>query len=213
MTTLVAPQNLVTTTTPDRVRNQTLPTSTSSTIPAPDAASASPGEAAVLVDGVATSMTVTRENNVLSMKGAGITLTISAVNPQAEILPLDANGSIRLTGDEFLAVTVKGAKPGSDFDLWMFSTPTQLGSVKVDANGEVKQSFEVPEELPSGEHRVVIQATSYAGSKASLSIGIVAGGADGGSPIGRIIFGTLFAAIAIGLIIPATRRRRRNIAK
>jgi hypothetical protein len=147
------------------------------------------------------------------MKGAGIVLTISAVDSQSEILPLDANGSIRLTGDEFLAVTVKGAKPGSDFDLWMFSTPSQLGSMKVDTNGEVNQSFEVSEDLSSGDHRVVIQTTSYAGSKASLSIGVVAGGAGNGSPIGRIIFGILFAAIAIGLIIPATRRRRRHIAQ
>ena len=163
-----------------------------------------------MVDGVTTSMKVTRTNNALTMQGAGILLTISAVNSSGEVLPLDDNGSIRLSGDESLVVSVKGAKPASDFDLWMFSTPTQLGSVEVNTKGEVNQSFEVPKDLSSGNHRVVIQATSYAGSKASLSIGVVAGGADNGSPLGRIIFGILFAAISIGLIIPATRRRKRQ---
>jgi hypothetical protein len=93
----------------------------------------------------------------------------------------------------------------------MFSTPIQIGQGSISEDGTFTGRFEIPSDIDSGRHRLVLKTVSFTGSESTVTIGFIVGsGNDGNSAISAIIFGILGVAVTFALIIPATRRRRRK---
>lgn len=118
-TTTVAPQPVAATATPTRTRTNRVmrppatPTQapTATTVPVttpptttpvavapqePTAPEVKPGEAMLVIDGEESSMIVSRRDNQLIVTNGNFTSTISAVSPNGERRPLDADGNIRI---------------------------------------------------------------------------------------------------------------------
>jgi hypothetical protein len=188
------------------------PTSTTTSLPAPDAALADPGEATVMVNGVATTMSITRVSNSYRISGAGIGMTLQVLNSDGEIVPLDKEGNITASDGDSVLVDVTGALPDASINVWMFSSPIQIGSGDISQDGDFTGKFALPNDIDGGAHRLVLKTVSYSGSDSTVSVGFLVGSSDNGNvSIGTIIFTTLGLAIAFALIIPATRRRRRKV--
>lgn len=181
---------------------------------APEAASAKPGQATALVDGEEEVATLSRVNNGLVASVAQITATVSGVTADGTRIDLDIDGNLRLNTDDFLQVEADGYSPGESVDVWMYSTPTRVGTVKADATGHIAGRFILPEGLDAGNHRVVLNGVNNGGVPVILGIGVKYGEATSTSTTTRVLIAIpISLAVIAGFVLPnQVRRRRRKTA-
>lgn len=178
---------------------------------APDAASAKPGEATALVDGEEIAATLSRVNNGLVASVAQITATVSGVSPEGTRIDLDVEGNLRLNTDDFIQVEGEGYSAGESVDVWMYSTPTRIGTVKADESGRIAGRFVLPEDLGAGNHRVVLNGVNKGGVPVILGIGVKYGEASSTSTTTRVLIALpISLAIIAGFVLPNQLRRRRR---
>ena len=137
---------------------------------------------------------------------------MSLVDESGSVVPLDAQGNLRVDGKASAVVTFEGVKAGSQLELWVFSDPQQLLKSKVGEDGKVRLVVPMPKDLPSGNHKFVATLTNYADADVSVSVGFIAGDQGSGVSIGGVIFAVLGIGIFFALAIPARRRLRRKAA-
>jgi hypothetical protein len=198
------------------VTTSTVPTSTSTTttttIPAPDAPAASPGDGVMVIDGKETIATVTRANNRVTVGAGGVNVTFNGISQDGTILPLDNDGNLRVTGGDSVSVEGTGFAANQDVEVWMFSTPQLLATVKADSNGKVVENIKLSTMLQEGNHRFVVDGKSASGTDALVTLGVIVGYESSGlSTTGKLLIALPIAfAVFAGLIIPTTLRRRRK---
>ena len=205
-TTTTVPVRIVTTTT-------TLPRIvTTTTLGPPVVAKVSAGQTAVQVDGVKTDATVTRENNQMVVTAGSLSATLSGVDKAGKTSPLDSDGNIHLAGGDVIRISVGGFKTGSLVEVWLFSTPTKLGSAVVGADGAINGLFTIPMGIESGSHRVVISAKLPNGKPTTFTLGILVGDISTTSTLTRVLIAIpITLAIGFGFLLPTQLRRRRRI--
>jgi hypothetical protein len=173
----------------------------------------STGESALNVGGVSTKIELTRENNQLVMKSGALQATLSGLDEQGATRALDSDGNLRLTAGDVVKINMGGFEPGSDVDVWMFSTPYHLGTAVVGADGTVVGSFTVPKDIEDGAHRIAITTKLTDGKEATFTLGVAVGEIAKTSTLTRILIAIPIAlAIGFGLILPTQIRRRRHLA-
>jgi hypothetical protein len=185
------------------------PVAQPSTAAAPDAPEALPGGAKLSVNGSTAELSVQRANNKLSISGSGVEITVSAVDENGDQVALDADGNLRVTDNDKLVIDASGFGANQDLDAWLFSTPTNLGTVRTNSDGSVSGTFDVPSNLAEGEHRLVLKSASEMGEETIVAIGILAGVENSGTSGVSIAVGIVLGlALLLGLIIPVVIRRR-----
>lgn len=187
------------------------PTATPTTIPAPVAPSAQPGSASALVNGQEMDTVISRSNNALVVDVGGINATIWGLATTGERINLDDDGNLRLNTNDSIVVEAGGFEPSQEVEVWMFSTPSQLGVLAAGVDGKISGTFPLPASMTPGDHRIVLEGLNSLGQNVTLGVGLFVGQpmGDGVSP--WVIWVPVTFAIALGLIIPTTlRRRRRN---
>ncbi len=188
-------------------------TSTTSTIPAPDAPSAKPGNAGALVNGKTVAVSVARRNNKIVATVAGVTAVISGVNSKGEVIALDGEGILRLDQGDKISIEASGYRPGEKLSAWMYSTPIILGNSEADETGNVSMLFALPRVLDSGDHRLVLDGSNSESTPVVLGIGISVGFEDQSSSVSRVLIAVpVILAIFAGILIPAVTRRRKREA-
>ncbi|MEY2967301.1 MAG: hypothetical protein RLY50_1351 [Actinomycetota bacterium] len=181
---------------------------------APTVADVDPGAGALELDGELIEATTTRADNELTVSAAGYSVTIAAVDDAGNVKPLSADGSVLVEPNDRLRISGTGFAEGTNVDVWMFSTPTLLGNVEVSANGSLSATYRVPDDAERGEHRISLVGKDSDGGDSRFTVGIVVGGSEPLSTTAKVLIAIPIAgAIAFGLILPTTiRRRRRNEA-
>ena len=203
-TTVAARVSTVTTTTVAR-------SVTTTTVGPPDIAKVSAGESSVLLDGVKTDTKVARQNNAMIVMAGSVSAALSGINDQGKTVPLDSDGSVRLSAGDSIKVAVGGFKPDSEVEVWLFSTPVRLGSAPVSSDGSMSKTFILPAGVKSGNHRVAVLAKLPNGKTATFTLGIVLGEISTTSTVTRVLIAIPIAlAIGFGLILPTRLRRRRT---
>jgi hypothetical protein len=190
-------------------------TTTTTTIPAPDAPTANPGSGVLVIDGKETTASVTRTNNRVTVGAAGVSVTFNGIAQDGTIVPLDSEGNLRLTGGNSVSIEGTGFAANQDVEVWMFSTPQLLATVKADSSGKVVENIKLSSMLEEGNHRFVVDGTSAAGADALVALGVIVGYESSGlSTTGKLLIALPIAlAIIIGLVIPTTLRRRKKLAR
>jgi hypothetical protein len=170
------------------------------------------GQTAVQVDGVKTDATVTRENNQMVVTAGSLSATLSGLDKTGKRSALDSDGNIHLAAGDEIKISVGGFKPGSIVEVWLFSTPTQLGTAVVGADGTVSGTYRLPAGTKSGTHRVVVTARLANGKPTSFTLGILVGDISTTSTLTRVLIAIpITLAIGFGFILPTQLRRRRKI--
>lgn len=209
--TTTVPVITTTTSAPTTTLAPLIQNSTAAAAKAPDAASAKPGEATALVDGEKIAATLSRVNNGLVASVAQITATVSGVSADGTRIDLDVEGNLRLNTDDFIQVEGDGYSAGESVDVWMYSTPTRIGTVKADASGHIAGRFILPKDLGAGNHRVVLNGVNKGGVPVILGIGVKYGEASSTSTATRVLIALpISLAIIAGFILPNQLRRRRR---
>jgi hypothetical protein len=192
------------------VVSTTLPVVTTTVAP-PVVEKVAAGETSVQVDGVKTEATVTRENNQMVVTAGSLSATLSGVDDTGNTSPLDSDGNIHLAGGDVIKISVGGFKTGSLVEVWLFSTPTKLGSAVVGADGAINGLFTIPAGIKSGSHRVVISAKLPNGKPTTFTLGILVGDISTTSTLTRVLIAIPIAlAIGFGFLLPTQLRRRRK---
>ena len=206
--TTIAPvrsRTVVTTTTLPRI------VTTTTTVGPPVVAKVDAGETAVQVDGVETDATVTRENNQMVVTSGALSATLSGIDKSGKTAPLDSNGTVHLSGGDIIKIRVGGFKAESVVEVWLFSTPTKLGSAVVGVDGTVTGAYRLPTGTKSGSHRVVISAKLPNGKPTTFTLGILVGDISTTSTLTRILIAIPIAlAIGFGFVLPTQLRHRRR---
>jgi hypothetical protein len=172
----------------------------------------SAGQTAVQVDGVKTDATVTRENNQMVVNAGSLSATMSGLDKTGKTAPLDSDGNIHLEGGDVIKISVGGFKPGTLVEVWLFSTPTKLGSVVVGADGTVTGAYRLPVGIKSGSHRVVVTARMANGKPTTFTLGILVGDISTTSTLTRVLIAIpITLAVGFGFLLPTQLRRRRKI--
>ena len=210
--------NTTTSTTSASVRSRTVVTTTTlprivttTTVGPPVVAKVDAGETAVQVDGVETDATVTRENNQMVVTSGALSATLSGIDKSGKTAPLDSNGTVHLSGGDIIKIRVGGFKAESVVEVWLFSTPTKLGSAVVGVDGTVTGAYRLPTGTKSGSHRVVISAKLPNGKPTTFTLGILVGDISTTSTLTRILIAIPIAlAIGFGFVLPTQLRHRRR---
>ena len=180
---------------------------------APIIAQVAPGETALTIAGVSSKPNITRENNQLVISSGPVRASISSIAKSGKVTPLDSDGNLRLRTGDLIKLNVGGFKPSSDVDVWLYSTPTNLGSVSVGPKGTVVATFAVPKNVDKGAHRLAVVAKLPNGKSATFAVGLYIGDVEQTSTLTRVLIAIPIAlAIAAGLILPNQARRRKRRA-
>ncbi len=208
MTTIVA-SNVVTSST--TTTTLALVQQSSITLVPPKIPSVATGESALDLDGEKAPVAITRENNQLVIKSGAMSARLSGFKKNGSTAPLDRDGNLQLEAGDLIRINVGGFEPGSNVDVWFFSTPIHLGSTKVGADGTVSGAFTVPAKIENGSHRIAITVRLDDGKEATFAIGIRVGAIPKTSTVTRILIAIpIMMAVAAGLILPNQLRRRRR---
>ena len=222
----IAPSVGPTTTILNPMRSQVPQSSTSTTIPpvvttvanapatvAPKAPVLALGEAGAVVNGQKTAATLSRADNQITASTEDITTTFSGLTSDGKRILLNAEGNLVVNEGDSLVISAKGFAPNTDVEVWMYSSPTQLGVVTVGEDGSAAGTFAVPEGLEAGDHRVVLSGENQDGANALIGLGLSYGTVESGSSIARVLIAIPIAmAVLFGLFLPAISRRRRKEA-
>ena len=170
------------------------------------------GQTAVQVDGVKTDATVTRSNNQMVVTAGSLSATLSGLDKGGKTSPLDGDGNIHLAAGDVIKISVGGFKTGSLVEVWLFSTPTKLGSAVVGGDGAINGLFTIPTGIESGSHRVVISAKLPNGKPTTFTLGILVGDISTTSTLTRVLIAIpITLAIGFGCLLPTQLRRRRRV--
>lgn len=125
--------------------------------------------------------------------------------PQGAISSVTAGRQITLTGS--------GYKPNSDVDLYVYSTPQKIGSVRTDSAGNFSVAVTLPAGLAAGAHHLVATGVNSLGAPRFLRMDVTVRAAGkllagtGVDPGPVLVVGSALVA-AGGALLVVTRRRR-----
>ena len=103
--------------------------------------------------------------SVVTGDGWSFSVPGGANEKAGETLAFAANAPAAVSGAGFMA--------GTRADVWLFSTPTLLGSVEVSADGTFAADFVIDASMvPSGEHTLQIQGVGEDGYVRAASLGV-----------------------------------------
>jgi hypothetical protein len=207
-----------TTTTVSRVRGQagtttttttTLPTAT--TVPVPAVAVVQTGQAAVTVGKKLQQSTVTRQDNKVVISVGKMSAVVSSVDTQGRTIALDADGNVVLEPGARVAIKIAGFAPGTEVEMWMFSTPIRIGTATVGKDGTLDTVVVIPKGLPTGAHRVAITTKAEGEDEVTFTLGVIVRKFTKESNIATwLIVVPILLAVGAALFLPPALRRRRN---
>ena len=169
------------------------------------------GQSAVQVDGVKTDAVVTRSNNQMVVTSGSLSAILSGLDKTGKRAALDSNGVVHLAVGDVIKISLGGFKPESIVEVWLFSTPTKLGTAEVGADGKMSGEYKLPFGTKSGAHRVVVTAKLPNGKPTTFTLGILVGDISTTSTLTRVLIAIpISLAIGFGFLLPTRIRRRRK---
>jgi hypothetical protein len=179
---------------------------------APLAPALAPGEVGAAIDGKTIKATLSRAENQITVTAGDITTTVSGLTSDGKRVSLNEDGDLVVNEGDKLVASAAGFAPETEVEVWMYSTPTRLGVITADADGKVSGTFELPNGLEAGDHRLVFSGNNSDGANAVVGLGLSYGTIESGSSITRVLIAIPIAlAILFGLFLPAVTRRRKRL--
>jgi hypothetical protein len=128
-----------------------------------------------LVDGVPIPVTLTpnQTNTGLVVDGDGFTITLKASTDNGEESNLTSDGKLILSTSNLATFSGTGFAANSNVVIWLFSDPSELGTVITDSNGSFEGSLPLPSQISVGEHTVQLNGTTSSGESRSVAVGVV----------------------------------------
>jgi len=154
---------------PANVHDLSLPVFVNNQLPEPQAAA----PLMIQTQNEVTVKVVTVNERVVTVSDeTGFRLAVAAVDEAGEPIRIAADGALTVRRDHWISVVGSGMRPNSTAVAWVFSEPRRLGSVKVAADGTFSERFEVPKDLPEGDHTTQVNGVDARGDIRSFNLAI-----------------------------------------
>ena len=114
-----------------------------------------------------------KDATAIDVVGDGFTMKLAGLGGNGQPLGVTSDGALILQSDRTAAVEGTGFLPNSDVNLYTFSTPRFLGTVKTDASGNFKGTVPLPTDIPAGRHTLQSNGLAPDGAVRSLSLGVL----------------------------------------
>jgi hypothetical protein len=148
---------------------------------------------------------------VIKVTIAGTTAVAVVRDNKGNAQPIGMKNAVTLIKGQVFDLRASGLEPHQTADIWMYSSPVFLGRATANAEGNLRTSFLVPEELVKGDHHVVLAVKTKSGS--DLSVAFAAKVVDKAATSSLTMSSMISFAIAALLIALALIRRRRSTAQ
>lgn len=135
---------------------------------------------------------------------------MSARSQDGKRLSLSSDGAVSFEDNGNFLVEIEGLQPESEVKGLLFSDPVTLGTVMANSRGALTHSFDLPENVPSGEHRFVLQMIDNKSQEVDLTLGVVTLESGNGSGVRILVLGVLGLGILFAFFLPAALKRRRS---
>lgn len=152
---------------------------------------------------------ITRENNEIGIKVGPISGRLWGTDANGGKVALDVDGRIRVGNGDSITVELAGFDAESTTEVRLYSNPVLLGYTEVSASGLLIGSYEIPEEMESGNHHLVFAGTNK-GEDVTVSLSVAVGSENGSTPwLTIFLLIPLLIAVVAGLALPAIARARK----
>jgi len=91
-----------------------------------------------------TTLTITTSDGLMIKIGAKVKSSVT--------LRLNTRGMPIFEANDFITIAGSGLKPFTPASTWLFSTPTKLGELQVDGNGNFSEQYAIGDAVPPGDH-------------------------------------------------------------
>ena len=139
--------------------------------PAPEVPEVAPGEAVIEINGQIVSGETTRTDSQITTSGGGFSGSFSGQNP------LNPDGVLTTGPGGTIDVESSGFPENTEVEVWVLSTPQQVATATVGADGQYVAPVALPGDLESGNHRLALVGTSPDGSVTKIVLGFINEGA------------------------------------
>jgi LPXTG-motif cell wall-anchored protein len=135
--------------------------------------------------------------------------------PATELTLTTDKGDVdRVAVGEQITVVGTGFLPYSTATIVIYSTPTVLGTVTTDGNGNFSRAVTVPRGLAAGQHNLVASGVAPDGSQRFMKMAVTVGttkaaqrlASTGASVTGPVVGGLVAIAAGTGLLFAVRRR-------
>ncbi len=119
-------------------------------------------------------VTITRNNSSTGLDFDATTwkVGINSTIPLITTNPLNPEGRVTVVSGNTVTTSGTGFKPLSQVDVFVFSTPTWIGSTYTDAQGNFSATFPIPTTLPAGDHTFQANGLTPEGYQRTASVPI-----------------------------------------
>ena len=111
-------------------------------------------------------------SSVVLTTSDGLRIVIAALTNENKTVRLNSRGMVIVEHDDYITVAGGGLQPNSDASTWLFSTPKELGQLKVDANGEFTQRYQIGPDVHVGDHTAQVNGIAPDGTLRSVDVGV-----------------------------------------
>lgn len=167
---------------------------------------------ALLINGKTVPVTVDTTTISTTMSYGNASLKVTCFDGDGNPIALSTEGRFTLQQGDVVSMTATGFAPESNINVAIFSEPVALGSATTNNFGQATQQWDIPDTMAPGDHTLVFSGDLDNVKNSVFGLRIVV---NQESFITRVASSTwtrviVALGIAIGLVIPANRRRRRQ---
>jgi uncharacterized membrane protein len=153
---------------------------------------------------------VTRRDNKVIITVGEKSAEVASVDAKGNTVALDNDGNVVLEPGARVALKIAGFEPGTEVEMWMFSTPIRIGTATVGESGTLDTVVVIPEDVPTGAHRVVITTKSEGEDEVTFTLGVTVRNYTKESNVATwLIAVPIIFAVGAALFLPPAFRRRK----
>jgi hypothetical protein len=159
------------------------------------------GEVRASVGGVEVEAKTTVGKNAVTVSFGEVKAEISNKGATDNSTNADTQQGLVLSSGESADVSIDGLQPNSEVEVVIYSTPRNLGSLQVNEFGELVASIEIPSNMESGSHTLVLKGLDKFGKQIELKFGLVVYSPDAYIPVWVwFLIGLLFILLSLSFI-------------
>ena len=159
------------------------------------------GEVRAFVGGVEVKSETTVADGAVTVSVGAVTAEIADGEASDNSQNTQVEQGLVLSSGESADVSVDGLQPNSEVEVVIYSTPRNLGSLQVNEFGELVASIQIPSDMESGPHTLVLSGLDQFGKQIELKFGLVVYSPDSYIPIWVwFLVGLLLFLLAASLV-------------
>jgi hypothetical protein len=169
------------------------------------------GEVRASVGGVEVKSETTVTEGAVTVSVGEVTAEIANAEESDGSTKIQAEQGLVLSSGESADVSIDGMQPNSEVEVVIYSTPRNLGSLQVNEFGELVASIQIPSDMESGPHTLVLSGLDKFGKQIELKFGLVVYSPDSYIPV-WVWFLVGLSVISLAVSFVSQRRKKVVIA-